>query len=126
MQLRQIASDYMKDHLDEFLPYLTDENGELLLDRDRAIDYLNALVDNSRNETNDHKKVIWGGHAEIVALSKAFHHPIYVYSAAGLMKFGENEDNLNPNASAPLQISFHHHYYGLGDHYNSIVKEFDN
>jgi OTU domain-containing protein 6 len=76
----------------------------------------------------------WGGHVELRALSQALNRPIIVYSASapplimnGISSSttGEEEASLStPSASAikePLRVSYHRHYYALGEHYNCVV-----
>jgi OTU domain-containing protein 6 len=65
------------------------------------------------------KNVVWGGEAEIFALSSALNREIIVYQAEG------SEHRVGSTAkgkkAAPLCISFHQHYITLGNHYNSVV-----
>lgn len=95
-------------------------------------------------------KVVWGGQAEIVALSGALCRPIVVFSA-NAPPLTVTEGAAIPVDALPLHISyvpvlvrspfpfslylmfsrlcfvsnnhfrFHEHYYGSGAHYNSVV-----
>ena len=76
----------------------------------------------------------WGGQLELRALSEGLKCPIVVFSAEGppltmgveYAKIGErgyNDDNSGWNMNNSLLLSFHRHYYALGEHYNSVVPE---
>jgi len=59
----------------------------------------------------------WGGHLELRALSAALKRPVVVYSAdAAPLKMGEEEKGKE------ILLSYHRHYYALGEHYNSVTK----
>lgn len=65
----------------------------------------------------------WGGHLELRALSLALHKDIVVYSAQSkdpliMTPDGGNRDH-DPD---PIRLSYHLHYYALGEHYNQVVK----
>jgi OTU-like cysteine protease len=87
-------------------------------------------VDNVRNSAE------WGGHLELRALSIALQRPIHVYSVQQgkeplIVQEEEEEEgtshNKNENSSAttananPIRLSYHLHYYALGEHYNQVV-----
>ena len=57
----------------------------------------------------------WGGHLELRALSVGLKRAIVVYSAVQpKLVLGDESDN-------PIILSFHLHYYSLGEHYNQVV-----
>jgi OTU domain-containing protein 6 len=64
----------------------------------------------------------WGGHLELRALSVALQRPIHVYSVSNGAKPLEI---LPPSTSSllPIQLSYHLHFYGLGEHYNQVVPK---
>lgn len=74
---------------------------------------------------------VWGGQLELRALSEGLHCPIVVFSAEGPpLTMGaeyydsENESgDTNWGSKKALLLSFHRHYYALGEHYNSVVPE---
>ena len=124
--LRQAVSGYMERHMDHFLPYLVrEEDGEMMTAAEAAA-YVKAL-------RREHGEVVWGGHAECVALSGVLNRPLHVWSADGgeMVVTGvdgvEREARVNGKEKAggvdgrDVQISFHKHYFGLGNHYNSVV-----
>ena len=58
----------------------------------------------------------WGGHLELRALSEGLKRTIVVYSAAQpklVLGDAENEQ--------PIMLSYHLHYYTLGEHYNQVI-----
>ena len=72
----------------------------------------------------------WGGQLELRALSEALKCPIVVFSSEGPpLTMGaeyfateeerEGEDNWGEKKA--LLLSFHRHYYALGEHYNSVI-----
>jgi OTU domain-containing protein 6 len=71
----------------------------------------------------------WGGHIEIQAISASLRKAIFVYSAdAPTIKMGEQFLDINGDDTtgygtslSPLRLTYHKHYYALGEHYNSAV-----
>ena len=85
----------------------------------------------------------WGGHLEIRALSMALQHPVYIYSTQQLIPViidgttcnsshndhHHHDDNDNTTTTTttnnyekePIRLSYHLHYYALGEHYNEVV-----
>ena len=72
----------------------------------------------------------WGGQLELRALSEALKCPIVVFSSEGppltmgaeyfaTEKEREGEDNWGEKKA--LLLSFHRHYYALGEHFNSVI-----
>ena len=60
----------------------------------------------------------WGGQPELLALTKLLRRPIWVHSRdAPLLKMGDDDAE-----RTPLQLTYHRHYYALGEHYNSAAK----
>lgn len=64
----------------------------------------------------------WGGQLEIKALSECLQRPIFVYEAnAPVVKMGE--EFYNPHSpEQPIRLTYHKHYYALGEHYNSVTQ----
>mmetsp|Transcript_50087 Transcript_50087/g.108548 ORF Transcript_50087/g.108548 Transcript_50087/m.108548 type:complete len:300 (-) Transcript_50087:65-964(-) len=101
-QCRRLAAEYIRTHPDDFMPYLPGEAGAT------TIDAYCAQVESSSE---------WGGQLEITALSHACRRCVAVYSADGPpLLTGEQY------AGAPLTLAYHRHYFGLGEHYNSLVR----
>jgi len=60
----------------------------------------------------------WGGQLEITAIAHASRRCIAVHSAdAPLLLTGAEYEGNGPR----LQLAYHRHYYGLGEHYNALV-----
>ncbi|CAH3015073.1 unnamed protein product [Porites evermanni] len=109
--LRKLASDYMLNHEEDFLPFLTDTKTGEVYTPDQFVHYCEELANTP----------VWGGHLEIQALSQVLKMPVEVYQAnAPILRTGEEYD------SQPILLSYHHHAYGLGEHYNSVVPAEDN
>lgn len=101
-QLRKSAADYIKEHPDDFTPFLFDEETMSLKNID---EYVNKL----ENTT------MWGGDLEILAISKVFDSPISVMMS-GRAALHMNEAGSNPE----LKLVYYQHAFGLGEHYNSL------
>ncbi|KAL8695221.1 MAG: hypothetical protein Q9218_000259 [Villophora microphyllina] len=94
---RIIAASYINYHRDDFLPFLEDP-----LDQ-----YLHKI-----RETGE-----WGGHLELLALAKAYNVDIHVLQSSGQVE----KINAGIGEKKPaLWLSYYHHNFGLGEHYNSL------
>lgn len=73
----------------------------------------------------------WGGQLELRALSEGLKCPIVVFSAEGPpltmgaehAPGGEEDGEGDWSKRTALLLSFHRHYYALGEHYNSVVPK---
>lgn len=80
-------------------------------------------VNNVRNTST------WGGQLEIRAISEALKVPIVVFSAESpplamgteYDPDGDDSEVDDWSKKKALLLSFHRHYYALGEHYNSVV-----
>eukprot|EP00057_Strongylocentrotus_purpuratus_P019773 XP_011674247.1 PREDICTED: OTU domain-containing protein 6B isoform X2 [Strongylocentrotus purpuratus] len=105
--VRQKVSDHMKSNIDEFLCFLTKPDTGDMLTPDEYEKYCDDVAN-----TAD-----WGGHHEMKAITEVYKKPIEVLQAAGpLLKMGEEFKG------HPIMLSYHHHAYGLGEHYNSVME----
>ncbi|KAL3761462.1 hypothetical protein ACHAW5_001392 [Stephanodiscus triporus] len=79
----------------------------------------------------------WGGQLELRALSEGLKCPIVVFSAEGPpLTMGAEytpagrqvADGVDCvwDANTALLLSFHRHYYSLGEHYNSVIPKLPN
>ena len=69
----------------------------------------------------DAGKAEWGGQLEIRALCGALRVRINIFEAnMPVVGMGEESCSLAGDEAA-LNISFHRHFYALGEHYNSVV-----
>lgn len=100
--LRRRAAQHMLDNAESFAPFL---GCEALDDAYRSYCAKVASVDAAE----------WGGQLEISALCACLRRRIHVYSAQDVLRMG---DEFEGDA---LRVSYHRHYYALGEHYNSLV-----
>jgi hypothetical protein len=82
-----------------------------------------AYVDRVRSSAE------WGGHLELRTLGMALDLPILVYSLQSGSKplaihddDERNDDDGGKNNKTPIRLSYHLHYYALGEHYNQVVE----
>lgn len=60
----------------------------------------------------------WGGQLELRALACALETPIHVFSAeSDVISMGDEFAAMRQ----PLQLTYHLHYYTLGEHFNSVA-----
>jgi OTU domain-containing protein 6 len=105
--LRGVAADYLRAHAEDFCPFLGMELGDPEYDA-----YCAKVASLTEAE--------WGGQLEIKAISAALQRPILVYSAnAPVLCMNDAEASLED--VPPLRITFHRHYFALGEHYNSVM-----
>ena len=101
MELRKLVSDTLLSHRDDYLPFLS-------LSEEAFEKYCEAMSSSPK----------WGGQVEITALSRALKKPIEVIQAEGppvQVGFDDFRDQ------KPIVLTYHRHYYGLGEHYNSVT-----
>mmetsp|Transcript_11898 Transcript_11898/g.20066 ORF Transcript_11898/g.20066 Transcript_11898/m.20066 type:complete len:307 (+) Transcript_11898:61-981(+) len=107
---RIVAATYMRSHPDHFLPYLASESCEDLPSEELIAKHCAQIESTSE----------WGGQLEITAISHARRRCIAVHSAdAPVILTGTEYDGDGPR----LQLAYHRHYYGLGEHYNSLASD---
>ncbi|CAK9786242.1 cysteine proteinase [Cutaneotrichosporon oleaginosum] len=126
---RHAAAKYMREHKDDFLPFLPSVDGE---DMPGATD--DGIMNDAQFEEYCHRVEEtgeWGGEPEIQALSRAFNVPIHVIQRGPptVVSHGGSEDAfggaMDAKASAAageriVRITYHRRMYGLGEHYNSL------
>ena len=103
-----LCADTLLQNQDEFAPFCEYTDSISTFD-----EYLNSV----RNSAE------WGGHLELRALGIALGRPIYVYSVqSGAKPLAIHEAEKEISAE-PILLSYHLHYYALGEHYNQVIKE---
>ncbi|KAL1409622.1 OTU protein [Vanrija albida] len=126
---RRVAATYLRQHQDDFLPFLPSVDGE---DMPGATD--DGLMTAEQYGEYCHRvegTAEWGGEPEIQALSRAFSIPIHVIQRGPptvVSHGGENDafgGATSPEESVKagervVRISYHRRMYGLGEHYNSL------
>ena len=101
-----LCADTLVAHEDDFSPFCeyTDEVGDF-----------SAYVERVRSSAD------WGGHLELRVLSLALKRPVWVYSATQLKPMIIEADETDDGS--PIRVSYHQHYYALGEHYNEVVED---
>ncbi|KAI8610485.1 hypothetical protein BC830DRAFT_740267 [Chytriomyces sp. MP71] len=105
---RKVAANFMRANADDFTPFLLNEKGDMM----SSGEYETYCSEVESSAT-------WGGQLEIKAISSALKREInIVQMGSPVLKIGEEfgRENLRP-----LMLSYHRHYYGLGEHYNSLI-----
>lgn len=115
MALRHATASFMRSHSDDFMPFLalSVEGGV----GDAAEGDMNtAFSDYCDRMANT---ADWGGQGELLALTRVLQMPIRVFSAEGPpLVMGEE---FVADATPTLELTFHRHFYALGEHYNSTL-----
>jgi len=107
--LGNLCADTLLEKEDEFAPFC--EYTDTIPD-------FATYVDRVRNSSD------WGGHLELRVLSLALHKHILVYSVQSKEPLRiEPSDHTAADDPDPIRLSYHLHYYALGEHYNRVVKE---
>ena len=100
-QLRDLVAKTLRSNQSDFQPFLS-------LTDDQYVDYCEKMASTPK----------WGGQVEITALSQALKKPIEVIQAEGPPVQVGTEDFKDCD---PIVLTYHRHYYGLGEHYNSVT-----
>jgi len=105
-EIRNMCATMLEAEEQEFSPF-----AELTED----VSTFAMYVDRVRNSSD------WGGHLELRALHQALKRSIVVYSAVQpKLVLGEDD-----GGGDPIRLSYHLHYYSLGEHYNQVVAASD-
>jgi hypothetical protein len=107
VQMRELAANQMRSHREDFEPFL---NGD---GKDGQADSFETYCDKVASPI----AAEWGGQLELQALSAALQRPIWVYDAL------QPTVTMGEGGSEPIRLSFHRHFYSLGEHYNSVVTK---
>ncbi|XP_026202507.1 deubiquitinase OTUD6B isoform X2 [Anabas testudineus] len=106
-ELRSRTADHMRNHADDFLPFLTNPNTGDMYTTGEFEKYCSDV---------EHTAA-WGGQLELKALTQVLNLPIEVIQAdSPTIKIGEEYDG------EPITLVYMHHAYGLGEHYNSVEQ----
>lgn len=107
VKLRKVAADYMRAHEQDFAPFTDCE--------EEGADYATYCnrVENSTGE------VEWGGQLELRAISSALRREIQIYDSMAPLLVMDNDGDVDSGKS-PIKLTFHRHFYTLGEHYNSV------
>lgn len=108
-ELRKLTSDYIRRNMTEFLPFMTNAEGESLNETEFE-DYCSKI-----ENTNT-----WGGQIELKALSNILKTSIEILQADGPPTIQGEEFN-----TEPLILTYHRYILELGEHYNSTQATCD-
>mmetsp|Transcript_4256 Transcript_4256/g.12817 ORF Transcript_4256/g.12817 Transcript_4256/m.12817 type:complete len:292 (-) Transcript_4256:2018-2893(-) len=100
--LRRKTADNLLENMSTYIYFIEDVNG----DEQKYQEYCQKMRDTHA----------WGGEVEIRVMATIFKVRIVVY-AVGLPLTTHGEENTSPT----LRLSFHRKYFGLGEHYNSVI-----
>lgn len=105
--LRKTAADYIRKNRDELICYMTSAKSDDTMSSEEFDEYCNQ-VENTK---------AWGSQIEIQALSNSLKAKIEVLQSSGTPTISGTEFK-KPH----LIVTYHRHFFGLGEHYNSTVK----
>jgi OTU domain-containing protein 6 len=105
--LRKTAADYIRANRDELICYMTSSKSDDIMSQQEFDEYCNQ-VENTK---------AWGSQIEIQALSNSYKAKIEVLQSSGTPTISGSEYK-KPH----LIVTYHRHFFGLGEHYNSTVK----
>lgn len=107
-ETRKLCADTLMKNEAEFAPFCE-------YDDDKVPDF-NQYVERVRSSSD------WGGHLELRVLSLALQKHIFVYSAQTKEPLHIKPDGGEAEDAKPIRLSYHLHYYALGEHYNQVVE----
>ncbi|XP_011868676.1 PREDICTED: OTU domain-containing protein 6B isoform X2 [Vollenhovia emeryi] len=106
--LRTKTANYLRENMNDFLPFLSNPESDDLLTPDKYEKYCNDVAETSA----------WGGAVELQVLSRVLKCPIEVIQATGApYVIGDEYSN-----GRKVILTYHRHMYELGAHYNSVTK----
>ncbi|CAH8320880.1 unnamed protein product [Eruca vesicaria subsp. sativa] len=111
-KLREMAAAYMREHKTDFIPFfLSETESESESAEERFEKYCREVESTAA----------WGGQLELGALTHCLRRHIMVFSGSFPdVEMGKEYKSNNNDSS--LMLSYHRHAFGLGEHYNSLVK----
>lgn len=103
--LRAATAAHMIQCKEEYIPFIESIEG----DEGKFVEYCEQL----RSEA------VWGGQVELKAIAELLGATIEVYAAdMPVVKMGDKD-----TSRQIFRVSFHQKYYGLGEHYNSVISK---
>lgn len=104
IELRKLTATFMREHPEEFSPFL-------------GFEPLDGMYQEYCSTVESVEKAEWGGQLEIKALASCLQRCICIYDGSTVIKMGEEF------SGESIKISYHRHYYALGEHYNSLIDD---
>jgi OTU domain-containing protein 6 len=102
-ELRGAVADYMLARPDEFQPYLTTDEGDMMSEKEYG-QYCERV----------RSTLVWGGQLELRAVADLFAVQVEVVQGeGGELVIGDHKDG------GRLVLTYHRHMFGTGEHYNS-------
>lgn len=123
-QLREMAAYYMRSHAADFIPFIGTENDDAEVGT-HSKESQEGRFENYCREVES--TATWGGQLELGAIAHSLRKHIIVFSGdLPEVEMGkeyqsipaENVEIRNPS----LRLSYHRYAFGLGEHYNSVVR----
>lgn len=116
--LRQMTAKYMREHAADFLPFfLSEGKADAGSDPSESFEKYCQEIEST---------AAWGGQLELGALTHCLKKHIVVYSGSFPdVEMGQEYKSGAGGSSAgdaSIRLSFHRHAYGLGEHYNSVIR----
>jgi len=112
-ELRRATADELLANCFDYLPFMTSSNGEPMT-QEEFDEYCQKMAS---------QPTAWGSQVELRAIAQVFGVTIEVVQGEGpvVVVKGDREhlDKSKPGKSSPIVVTFHKHYFGLGEHYNS-------
>lgn len=106
--LRSKTALYLKENMNDYLPFISNPDSEELLSPEQYERYCDDVA----------ATCAWGGAVELQVLSHIVKCPIEVIQATGAPYIIGNEYS---NGKKVI-LTYHRHMYELGAHYNSVTK----
>lgn len=104
-KMRHLAAEELTNNRKEYEPFFIAEDSTVSFDQ-----HIQQVRDTAE----------WGGHMELRALAKALNRTIMVYSATTAAPLQiDSGDSCNDDNQ--ILLTYHRHYYALGEHYNALV-----
>lgn len=114
-----MVAAYMRDHASDFLPFYLSEN---MLDEDSD----NSQAERFENYCKEvESTAAWGGELELRALTHCLRKHIRIFSGSFPdVEMGKEykSDIESDFSNGSIMLSYHKHAFGLGEHYNSVVR----
>ena len=96
-----MCADHMSSNSGDYIPFLSEEDGDF-----------ESYVERVRSSAE------WGGELELRAISECTGRKIKVYNSTSTPRvIGESYGD-----ETEMKVSYHRHYYDLGEHYNVVAE----
>lgn len=107
--LRKTAADYIRSNQQELIFYMPSSKGDDIMSQGEFDEYCEQVE----------KTKAWGSQIEIQAISNSLKLKIEILQAEGRPTISGADFINRPH----LIVTYHRHFYGLGEHYNSTSSK---